>query len=176
MMSGSEIGFYSVCVDIIIPLLSALIGGFVTMLGVILTIKHEQKKAAEQRKQDAKPWLFSMDDKENFDCKKANDIILMADATMEGRAGLCILIKNTDNGVGIIEKLQTKDNTYLPTVGRILDKNSISYVHFFFAPHETLTDMYLYISDVYGNKYMYRVEQDACKKACTITEVTSSQG
>ena len=174
-MPCSTIGLYDVFIDIIIPLLSALIGGFVTMLGVILTIKHEQKKAAEERKQDAKPWLFSMDDKENFDCTKANDIILMADATLEGRPGLCILIKNTDNGVGIIEKLQTKNNTYLPTVGRVLDKNSISYVHFFFAPHETLTDMFLHISDVYGNKYMYRVEQIAGKKACTITEVTISQ-
>ena len=145
------------------------------MLGVVLTIRHDRKKAAEQRKQDAKPWLFSMGDKENFDCTKANDIILMADKTMEKRPGLCILIKNTDNGVGIIEKLQTKNNTYLPTVGRVLDKNSISYVHFFFAPHESLTDMFLHISDVYGNKYLYKVEQIAGKHACSITEVNTDK-
>ena len=172
---NDELTFYKVCVDILIPLLAALIGGGMTLLGVRHTIKNERNKANESAKLAAKPWLFSMNDAENFDCTKANDIILMADTTMEGRPGLCILIKNTDNGVGIIEKLQTKNNTYLPTVGRILDKNSISYVHFFFAPHETLTDMFLHISDVYGNKYMYRVEQIAGKKACTITEVTISQ-
>ena len=35
--------------DIIIPLLSALIGGFVTMLGVIITIKWESKKEKKKR-------------------------------------------------------------------------------------------------------------------------------
>lgn len=156
-MHFATIGCYDIWVDIIIPLLSAVLGGAITMWGVVHTIKHEQKKAEEQAIQDVKPWVFSLDPLEDYDYKKASVITLSASEQLSGNTNIQFIIKNTDNGVGIIEKYETENNTYYPRVGRILDKNSVNYINIILSPKETLEDMFLYVNDIYGNSYKYKV-------------------
>ena len=48
---------YQVWGDIIIPLLSALIGGALTFLGVFYTIKHQERKEKENECLKYKPYL-----------------------------------------------------------------------------------------------------------------------
>lgn len=156
-MPGATIGWYDILVDIVVPLLSALIGGLLTMLGVVYTIKNERNKSEEQTIQDAKPWLFSLVPLDEYDYKKASTIILRGSEPLDENMKLQFIIKNTDNGVGIIEKFETENNVYFPCVGRILDKNSISHVDAVVNKWETLKDMFLYVKDIYGNRYKYKV-------------------
>ena len=146
--------------DIIIPLLSALIGGFVTMLGVIITIKWESKKEKKNRIEAAKPWIYSLDYEESYDCISTNDIYLSANG-MATNIERFIIIKSTGNGIGIIERFETENMVYYPFIGRILDKNSVTHVRICLSEkNETLKNMFLYVSDVYGNQYKYKTLQN----------------
>lgn len=158
-MNWSILLNYNLWVDIIVPLLAAFIGGGITMWGVILTIKYERKNSLEQTKQAAKPWIFSLDLHENYDFKKAGDIILEGNSPIGRNASLVFVIHNTDNGIGIIEKFVTENNEYLPSIGRILDKNSINNVTVYLNEKENLEDMYFVIQDVCGNRYKYKAYQ-----------------
>ena len=169
-MPCTTIGFYDVCVDIIIPVISAILGGFLTMWGVLFTIKRERENAKEQTRLAAKPWLFSLDDSEYFDSSDVHGIVVAAKEKHESHKELTIVIRNTDNGVGIVKKLQTENNTYLPISGRIIDKSSINYLQIVIAPNETLKDMYLFITDIYNNVYKYKVEQVTHERNLRITE------
>ena len=48
---------YDMLRDIWIPLLSGIIGGLFTLIGVILTIKYERKKDKIERTRNIKPYL-----------------------------------------------------------------------------------------------------------------------
>lgn len=171
-MHCATISCYDVWVDIIIPLLSAVLGGAITMWGVVHTIKHEQKNSEEQTRLSVKPWLFSVDDDGTSDTRNANFYLMQAEEYLSNDSCLSFLIRNTDNGVAILEKFQTKNNTYTPYVGKILDKNTVTYLQVRIAPEETLENMYLYIKDIYGNTYYYRADiGEASEKTCTLTEV-----
>lgn len=150
---------YNVWVDIVVPLISAFIGGFITLAGVWLTIRRDKKRDENNRIKDAKPWIFSLSDCENFDCKEANDIVLASSFDVKGKKGFSVVIKNTDNGVCVIDKFVTERKEYFPVVGKIIDKNSIAYLHVFFDEGETIRDMFLYVNDVYGNSYKYKAFQ-----------------
>ena len=50
---------YDMLRDIWVPLLSGIIGGLFTLIGVILTIKHERKKERHFRASSGNKTLFS---------------------------------------------------------------------------------------------------------------------
>lgn len=156
---------YDILVDIIVPLLAALIGGGITMGGVAHTIKHEHKNTLEQTRKAAKPWIFSLDMHEHFDKKNTGTIRLEGNSPLGGNATIEFILRNTDNGIGIIKKFVTKNNEYLPIIGRILDKNSTNTVIVNLNKEENLEDMLFIISDVYGNEYKYQAYQtgNICK-------------
>lgn len=148
---------YQVWVDIIIPLISAFIGGFITMLGVIITIRSEKKKEAKNAIKAIKPWIFSLDYCNDNDIENANMICLSDGNPINHSVDAHILIKNTDNGIGIIEKMQTEKNTYYPTIGKLLEKDRVTKLNICFGSGENLRNMLLTITDIYGNKYLYEV-------------------
>jgi len=158
-MDWSKLFTYDVLVDIIIPILAAFLGGGITMWGVVRTIKYERKNAQEQAIQAAKPWIFSLDALEHYDYKNAGDIKLEGNSPLRKESTLQFILRNTDNGIGIIEKFVTEKNEYIPVIGRILDKNSINHVTVFLNKNESLKDMHFIVRDVYGNRYNYRAYQ-----------------
>ena len=162
--------------DIIIPLLSALIGGFVTMLGVIITIKWESKKEKKKRVDAAKPWLYSLSEYEENNYEKANQIQLVAEDddyfSVKNNGNGIIVIKNASNVVGLVDSLQTDRVLYKPCFGKILDKNDVTWLIVYLKDkEETLTNMRLSISDIYGNKYEYAVAQNENQKSWIIHEI-----
>lgn len=163
----------TIIVGIVVPLISAFIGGLITFLGVWLTIRSDRKSSEYNKRLSAKPWLYSMSDKENFDCTESNDIIMQTSRDMERKySGITFLIKNTDNGVCIIDRFETENNNYYPILGKILDKSSITYLHIFFDKNETLKDMFLYVKDIYGNEYKYKAYQQKDAQGPYLEEVS----
>ena len=155
-MSCTAIGFYDVLVDILVPMAAAFLGGWITKWSVVRTIEHEQQNAHEQTRQAAKPWVFSLDEFEHYDFKNAGNIRIEGNAPLGEKITLPFILRNTDNGIGIIEKFVTANNTYTPVIGRVLDKNSVNNVVVYLNEHESLEDMYFIIRDVYGNRYKYK--------------------
>ncbi len=156
-----------IIVGIIIPLISALLGGFVTMLGVRITIKAERKKDAENKTLSVKPWIFSLFKAEKKNMDSINEIFF-GDPEKGCTQGFYpyILIKNTDNGICILKRFQTKTKVYYPYHTDIVDKNSIVKINIAFEEGEDLKEFELYVSDVYGNQYVYDVDYYSKGSAC----------
>ena len=52
--------------NIIIPIVSAIIGGLCTFLGVLITILHEKKKEKEERLLANKPLFYRLDLRQEY--------------------------------------------------------------------------------------------------------------
>lgn len=156
---------YNIWVDIVIPLLSAFIGGFVTMWGVILTIKSEKKKDKENDIKAVKPWIYSINALERYDPKNANEVIISNDFDFKNSPHYSrkhqMIIKNTDNGIGIIEEVQTKKKSYFPICGSVLEKSSVFEIYLCIDEDDNLDDAVLIISDIYDNRYLYKIDYHA---------------
>ena len=164
---------------IIIPMISAIIGGGLTMWGVYVTIKDQHEKDAEaqrleaesdseRRRLEAKPWLFSYDEAQDYDVKKVQYYCmdLSGDMNMRGRgAGILTgLIKNTDNGIMLLDRVESENHVYLPSTGNIVEKGSLIQLIIWLSTEcETLENMRLYVKDIYGNTYCYPMKLDGNK-------------
>lgn len=62
--------------NIIIPIVSAIIGGLCTFLGVLITILHEKKKEKEERLLANKPLFYRLDLRQEYEYKSAVDFCL----------------------------------------------------------------------------------------------------
>ena len=158
--------FYDYLKDIIIPLLSALIGGLVTMLGVIITIKWEVKKEKKDKIDAIKPWLYCLNHEEQKLYSGSNGINLLSE-NERSNSRATLYIKNAGNGIGIVKLLKTECVEYYPSNGNILDKNSVTLLNIHLKNRkETLKNMRLYISDIYDHQYEYMVFQDEHGTLC----------
>ena len=145
--------------NIVVPILSAIIGGALTLVGVWLTIHRDKKRDEDNLKKSVKPWIFSEDNFDHYDYKDKNYINMAVSSESVLNNCFKIYIKNTDNGIGIVDKLVTKNQMYIPVFGEILEKNKVTSLNIYYQDKcENLQDMSLYIKDVYGNPYKYKVQ------------------
>ena len=148
---------YDLIKDILVPLISAIIGGAVTMVGVVLTIRWEKKKDDKARIDAAKPWLYSFKD-----VMKCHYSIKLSSEYEEIQGHPCTMfIKNAGTGIGIISKLQTAKVEYMPAGSGVLETNTLTSVTFYPAiQKENFEKMRLFVSDIYDNQYEYEVLQE----------------
>lgn len=161
--------------NIVVPILSAIIGGALTLFGVWLTIHRDKKRDEENLKKSVKPWIYVEDNYDHYDYKDKNYINLAVSSESVLRNCFKIYIKNTDNGIGIVDKLVTKNQTYIPVFGEILEKNKVTSLNIYYQDKsENLQDMILYIKDVYGNPYKYKVQLCNNGKRWNIEEISNN--
>lgn len=158
-MESEVITLYQIGVDIVVPIISALIGGGLTLWGVRKTIEYEKNNEKENLKLAVRPWIFNVDPMEDYDYKSSKFFNLITQ-DFNFVDHMMFIIKNTDNGVAIIDRIETEQMTYLPSNGNILDKNMICTINVYIDAGETLKDWILYVKDVYGNEYPYQLEVD----------------
>lgn len=159
--------------DIFIPLLSAFLGGFITLAGVWLTIRRDKKRDEYNRKLSIKPWIYSLDPIEDFNCQNIRKSVMAESHKPSYRTDFKIILKKTDNGICILDEFVTEKKRYVAVMGAILDKDTVTNLYISFEEGETLKDMYLYTKDIYGNRYKYKVYQSSSiRKGNYIEEVT----
>ncbi len=159
--------------DIFIPLLSAFIGGFITLAGVWLTIHRDKKRDEDNKKQSVKPWIYSLDPFEDYDHTNVSKYIMATSSDLNNTHLFQIIIKNTDNAICVLDEFVTEKKRYIPIRGKVVDKDRVIYLNIQIEEGETLKDMYLYVKDIYGNRYKYKVYQT--KKGNHIEEVTGEK-
>ena len=101
----------NVWVDFVIPIASAVLGGLVTMIGVIITIRWERKKEEQARKDAAKPWIYSLNERKQARYEESNKIHLTKEGepfSADKGKGI-IIIKNASDAIGIVKKFQTEN-------------------------------------------------------------------
>ena len=145
--------------DIIIPIVSAIIGGLFTFLGVFITIKHEKKKEKEEERLANKPLFYRLDLRQEYDYNKAVDFCLGV-GNFDDKAGQIFgVIKNTDNAILIIEGVSVNNKLYKSLYGNVIDKNQIVNVYVNVSKKLDESDEIIFIiKDIMENEYKYKVE------------------
>ena len=148
---------YEIIINFYIPIISALIGGLSTFLGVWLTIKHESKKYRDNIIQSVKPWIFSYDDTINASNHTSINLSKNGkNGDVNKKNSVLLKIKNTDNGIALVDKVvSSKKNEYLPYFGCVIGKNELVYIYIEIEDNDD--DLMLYINDVHNNTYTYKI-------------------
>lgn len=145
----------SVITEIVVPLCSALLGGGLTLWGVSLIIKDQRKKEEVARKAAARPWIFSCEEHIPTEKKMYK---MVPDSAYSEKGTIAGNIKNTDNGILILDCIKSEFVNYMPDGDNVVDKNSAFELVIFLKEYaETLTDLTLYTKDIYGNGYQYQL-------------------
>lgn len=150
--------FNSTSVGAITTLISCIIAGALTMIGVYVTIDSNKKESEESTRLIIKPLFYCIrfvpDDilatAQKFQLKKENTTHPMKTAVG--------IVKNTDNGILIIDKFSTEQYEYYPINGNIVDKNSIFMISADIDNNDSLITPRLHVKDVLDNKYVYDIE------------------
>ena len=150
---------FKILKDIIIPIVSAIIGGLFTFLGVFITIKHEKKKEKEEERLANKPLFYRLDLRQEYDYNKAVDFCLGV-GNFDDKAGQIFeKKKNTDNAILIIEGVSVNNKLYKSLYGNVIDKNQIVNVYVNVSKKLDESDEIIFIiKDIMENEYKYKVE------------------
>lgn len=146
---------YKIWVDIAIPLISAFLGGLVTMIGVICTINHENKCRKNDEYKLYKPLFVALNSLDSLD----KEFIKVDFESNIDKGMFCLLegyIKNLDFSCFIIESIEIDNFKYCPFKNTVVEKNSA--IHFeVYGTQKDVRVATLNICDAIGNKYIYNV-------------------
>lgn len=145
--------------DIIIPIISAIIGGIFTFLGVFITIHHEKKKEEEEKLLTNKPLFYRLDLRQDYESKSAVDFCLGVGNFDDKEGQIFGVIKNTDNAVLIIDSVSVNGKLYKSLYGDVVDKNQIFNLYINVSEKINKKDEIIFVvKDIMENKYEYIVE------------------
>ncbi|MCR4698523.1 MAG: hypothetical protein K5762_04060 [Bacilli bacterium] len=151
--------------SIVIPLVSAIYGGMITLVGVAWTIKKSDLDKKREEMNKVRPFLFFVAPKnikeEPSNIRYLDELIYYVDA-FSGKKRYSIdnfYLKNTDYSYSSIKGLCINDDLMIMSIAQVLDKNEV-YLYkrsaeneFFYA--EEIKKIYLLIEDVFENYYLY---------------------
>lgn len=155
--------------DIIIPILSAIIGGVFTFLGVYITIKYEIKKDKEEKKLRDKPIFYRLDSMQQYPYKEAVDFILKENPDAKVEWKIWGILKNTDNAILIIDSVMINGAIYRSLHGDVIDKNQIVNLHIYTDKKVNKENEIIFnVKDIVGNEYTYMIETEESEKSSEI--------
>ena len=152
-MSLSDINIY-----IIVPILAAIISGGLTVWGVILTIKEDNKIRKEDIRIQNEPLFYILDPNQDYDSTNIKEFDFKA--IEEATGYIQILIKNTDKTPFVLEYVSINNKVYLPQNGTVVDKNDIFYLNVHTNDNlmaNKVNKAYIAIKDVLNIEYKYKL-------------------
>ena len=143
---------------VIVPLVAAVLGGSLTVWGVILTIKEDNKIRKEDIRIQNEPLFYILDPNQDYDNTNIKEFDFKAIEQATGY--IQILLKNTDKTPFVLEYVNINGKTYLPQNGTVVDKNDLFYLNIhtndnFMA--NKVNKAYIAIKDVLNIEYKYRL-------------------
>jgi len=153
-----DLNTQEIITQIAVPIFSAIIGGGMTLWGVKMTLRKEQKAEEAQKKAECMPFLFSVNDQATVDLdsvihytfglgKASEDIAFVG---VQGR------IKNIGQKAYILDRIETPNFTYVPLDGSVVDVGRVCQVYIY-AEDNLDTEWTLYVRDLLGNQYKYEM-------------------
>lgn len=140
--------------DIMMPLLSALIGGFLALLGVFLTLRHEQKERKAEQVDKAKPIVINYMSHAIDKNTSIPKLRFVADKDSKGHM-VTGVFKNTDNGILFFDYIETEKHRYYPQHSSAVDKNTVFIVFLEIVNGETFQNCIFYCHDIFETQYYY---------------------
>ena len=140
--------------EIIIPIISAIYGGLLTLVGVAWTIKHGNYQQLEQVKEMSKPLFYNL-------FKNCKEYIYFCDFENEKKILTILSIKNTDKCPMSIEKLEYANNIMYPFNTNVIDKSQTIALVIKNYSFPDKFNLVLYIKAMDNSKYKYSLK---CEK------------
>lgn len=138
-------------------------GSLIPLFGSVLVLKYEMRKHRKERIEKSKPILidgmYTNDDEKKFLPK----YVFVSDGE-KVLPTLKILLKNTDNGIAFIDKIQTENKAYFPQKNATIDKNTLFVIELGIVQGENLKEIELHCHDIYGKRYYYDIIFDNNRK------------
>ncbi len=147
--------------EIIIPIVSALYGGLLTLVGVAWTIKKADADRKKEKNEKVKPLIYAADpsflDTNNLEC------LLFVNKGDNNNGRFIGTLKNTDNGLFIFKRILVNGMEYKPYKQFVLEKNC--YVNLIINDENIGNKcVQLVGADIYNNEIKYRVLFDEIGK------------
>lgn len=151
--------------DILLTIISAIIGGALTLIGVAWTIRNgakerervenrREKERAEEEKKKAKPYFtFCMMQQGNYDI--TNKMVCFEDIETLMLRQASAIIKNSNNSVFTIEQLYHDGKWYAILANNVVLPGENMYLNFTFNDY---SNIFLKIKDILGNDYYYELK------------------
>lgn len=149
---------------IMTSIISALYGGFLTLIGVAWTIRHTN---AEKKKDELKaihPFIYPFNSFNDFDSKQLVTLEFFEENMQISKSKYVGMIKNTDNGILILKELIVDDERFYIRHGDILDKNSFAQILLYSEKDLQFKKVTIVGTDVRGYVVAFNVELDEDKK------------
>ena len=148
---------YLIIKDIIVPIISALISGGLTLIGVLISIKYERKRRKEEIRIKNKPLFLLVDTIQDY---KQNYIYYeFENKNIKSSSFIEIILRNTDNAILILDHIEVDSDIFFPSNGTIVDKN-MTFSIFVHADKSIIppeSKISLFVKDSIGNPYQYIV-------------------
>ena len=140
--------------DVVMPSLSAIIGGMLALFGVWITLRHEKKERKLEQIDKAKPIII------NYMVHAIENKLHIPKylfSSCEESVGKEItgVFKNTDNGILLFDCIETETKKYYPQHSSAVDKNTVFYVLLDITKGETLKKCIFHCHDIFGTQYTY---------------------
>ena len=151
----------------IISIISAFIGGSLTLIGVIITIHFENKKKKEELIIANKPLFYAINPMQAYDYKNAIDYNLSAKDNIFLDGKILFIFKNTDKAIMIINYLSINGKKYYPINGNVVDKNTTFnlIIHSLCDPLDNeKNEIILSVNDSLNNIYLYNLDYSVVDK------------
>ena len=143
---------------VIIPLVSSVIGGGLTVWGVILTIKEDSRIRKEDIRIQNEPLFYILDPNQDYDNTNIKEYDFKS--IEEAKGYIQILFKNTDKTPFVLEYININGKTYLPQNGTVVDKNDIFFVNVHTNDNlmsNKTNNAFMAIKDVLNIEYKYKL-------------------
>lgn len=148
-------------IDIFLPIICALISGGLTVIGVLLTIKHENKKSRIDIINSKKPYIYRIDYMQEYNSKDSVDYNFYPEETSSIKPNYRIygILKNTDNAIMILDNISINGKKFYSINGDVIDKNTIFNIYIYSYNKMSKDDeIILSIKDILNNRYRYKLE------------------
>lgn len=173
-MINTNICNYDLFKDIIIPIVSAVFGGVITMIGVILTIRSENKKGHNEYIERIRPFLTieTQSSIKSLDLSKIKKVMIYDDCNKNTDNSsiayhlVDLLLTNISDYVCFIDYLKINEETYKVFEHIPIKANETVYIEGFpqsFYLKKELKSVSVGVSDRLSNCYEYELsfeEQD----------------
>lgn len=143
---------------VIIPIVSSVIGGSLTVWGVILTIKEDSRIRKEDIRIQNEPLFYILDPNQDYDNTNIKEYDFKS--VEEAKGYIQILFKNTDKTPFVLEYININGKTYLPQNGTVVDKNDIFFVNVHTNDNlmsNKTNNAFMAIKDVLNIEYKYKL-------------------
>ena len=135
---------------------SAVLGGFCTLAGVVITIIVSFEDKKRKTKEDNKPELFAPG---RYDAKEAVRVFMTDGGQNKTSANCRAFLKNSDKAPVIIESINVNGTVYLPKTVFYIEKENLFCIAFYLANYNGwIGEKYrLIVRSVDNHKYLYTV-------------------